>query len=84
MITPLTAQAANWHAKQRTVVTGLLETVVYPKIHNAASFGLYDTVIRLDQFERCSPETTVQMIALLQKQGYTAKIKGKTLLIDWK
>lgn len=84
MIKLLTAKDANWNAKQRTFVTGLLETVIYPKIHHDSCYGLYDTKVMLDQYEACVPETAVRLIETLQKHGYIVKLKGKTLFIDWK
>ena len=84
MIKLFTAQEANWHAKQRTFVTGLLETIIYPKIQHDASFGLYETRIQLDQFEKCSQETIYQLTIILQKHGYSVKVKNKVMFIEWK
>lgn len=84
MLKLITAQEANWHAKQRTYVTGLMETVIYPKIQHNASFGLYETRLLLDQFEFCAPETVVHISAILQKHGYSVKVKNRVMLIEWK
>lgn len=84
MIKLFTAQEANWHAKQRTYVTGLMETVIYPKIQHSASFGLYETRILIDQFEFCTQETLTDILGLLQKHGYSAKVKNKVMFIEWK
>lgn len=78
------AQEANWHAKQRTVVTGFLETAIYPKILHSASFGSYETKLLLETYDFCTPETISQVLSVLQKQGYSVKVKSKILYIDWK
>jgi hypothetical protein len=85
MIKLITAQEANWHAKQRTYITGLMETVIYPKIQHNASFGLYETRVFLDQFAFCdAQETITHIIGILQKHGYSVKVKNKVLFIEWK
>jgi hypothetical protein len=84
MIKLLTAQEANWHAKQRTYLSGLLETIIYPKIQHDASFGKYETRILLEQYDFCTPETITHLTGILQKHGYSVKVKNKTLFVEWK
>lgn len=83
-MTKITAAEANWHAKQRTFVTGLLETIIYPKIHHNSSFGLYEAKILLDQYEACTQETINKILDQLQKYGYSVKVKNKVMFIEWK
>jgi len=84
MIKLFTAQEANWYAKQRTFVTGLLETVIYPKVQHASAHGEYSTTILLNQFEKCTQETIVRLTDILQKHGYSVKVKNRILFIEWK
>lgn len=84
MLKLITAQEANWHAKQRTYLNGLLETIIYPKIQNAASFGSYETRVFLQNITNLTPETNIHLIGVLQKNGFIVKIKNQTLFIEWK
>jgi hypothetical protein len=80
----ITAQEAQWKARQRTYVNGLLESVIYPRIQDIASFGQYETNLDLSLFPGVTRETKTHLIGVLEKHGYKAFVKNDILKIEWK
>lgn len=80
----ISAEDARLIAAQRTSINGLMEQVVYPKIEESASYGYYEAEIFLFNNNQFTVKNVTQVLAILETQGYKAKVDQDNLIIEWK